>query len=240
MEELIQPNQVTMSVTSAACCKHELQNPEIKFTTKNGNQHRMNTPMTIPRVLAAFFSLANLANFLLILKCFRFLGTTRTELFVLLVPLLGPTLAVQAPIPVHTPGVPAIVPTGAPAPLLLVIFALFTTLLVPWAEDSTLTSLSLSPELWWWWWWWCLMIMHPPALAALPPWWVGWVDGWWWWWWCGHVMLALDRPEAFSDCGSWFTAFRPPRWIRRVSSMSPSVQSFVPNLSDLVCWAAAR
>ena len=34
--------------------------PETMFVMKNGSQQMMNTPITVPRVLAAFFSLANL------------------------------------------------------------------------------------------------------------------------------------------------------------------------------------
>lgn len=40
-----------------------MQKPDNRLTTKNGSQHTMNTPMTMPSVFAAFFSLANLASF---------------------------------------------------------------------------------------------------------------------------------------------------------------------------------
>jgi len=59
---LIQPSQVTAADTISSCHMHLVQNPDHRFTTKNGSQQIMNTPITIPRVFAAFFSLANLAS----------------------------------------------------------------------------------------------------------------------------------------------------------------------------------
>jgi hypothetical protein len=46
------------------------QKPDSKFTTKNGDQHTMNTPITMPSVFAAFISVANFASFLLKEKIF--------------------------------------------------------------------------------------------------------------------------------------------------------------------------
>lgn len=61
--ELIHPSHVTTADTISSCSMHCMQKPESKLTTKNGSQHTMNTPITIPNVLAAFFSFANFANF---------------------------------------------------------------------------------------------------------------------------------------------------------------------------------
>ena len=44
---------------------------------KNGSQQRMKTPMTIPRVFAAFRSFANLLSFLLMFQFFIFLGCSK-------------------------------------------------------------------------------------------------------------------------------------------------------------------
>jgi len=59
---LIQPSQVTAADTISSCHMHLVQNPDHRFTTKNGNQQMIKTPITMPRVFAAFFSLANLAS----------------------------------------------------------------------------------------------------------------------------------------------------------------------------------
>jgi len=45
-----------------------LNKPEMTLRRKKGNQQMMKIPITVPRVLAAFFSLANFANFLEKLK----------------------------------------------------------------------------------------------------------------------------------------------------------------------------
>lgn len=63
MLELIQPSHVTTADTISSCAMHCIQNPDSRLTTKNGSQQMMKTPITMPSVLAAFFSLANLANF---------------------------------------------------------------------------------------------------------------------------------------------------------------------------------
>lgn len=60
MLELIHPNHVTMADTISSCHMQSVQKPDNKFTTKNGSQHTINTPITIPSVFAAFFSFANL------------------------------------------------------------------------------------------------------------------------------------------------------------------------------------
>ena len=40
-----------------------MQMPEMTLVRKKGSQQMMNTPITVPSVLAAFFSLANLVTF---------------------------------------------------------------------------------------------------------------------------------------------------------------------------------
>uniref|UniRef100_A0A182J771 Uncharacterized protein n=1 Tax=Anopheles atroparvus TaxID=41427 RepID=A0A182J771_ANOAO len=62
MLELIQPSQVTTADTISSWAMQCMQKPDSRLTTKNGSQHTMNTPITMPSVLAAFFSLANLAS----------------------------------------------------------------------------------------------------------------------------------------------------------------------------------
>ena len=62
MAELIHPSQVnTANVISGLEIQSE-QNPAITLVTKNGSQQMMNTPITVPRVFAAFVSLENLAS----------------------------------------------------------------------------------------------------------------------------------------------------------------------------------
>lgn len=61
--ELIHPSHVTTADTISSCSMHCMQKPDSRLTTKNGSQHTMNTPITMPNVLAAFFSFANFANF---------------------------------------------------------------------------------------------------------------------------------------------------------------------------------
>ena len=39
-----------------------MQMPEMTLVRKKGSQQMMNTPITVPRVLAAFFSFANLVT----------------------------------------------------------------------------------------------------------------------------------------------------------------------------------
>lgn len=62
MPLLIQPSHVTAAETISSCQIHLAQKPDHRFTTKKGNQQTMKTPMTMPRVFAAFFSFANLAS----------------------------------------------------------------------------------------------------------------------------------------------------------------------------------
>ena len=59
---LIQPSHVTAANTIFSCQMHWEQKPDQRLTTKKGSQQMMKTPITIPNVLAAFFSLANLAS----------------------------------------------------------------------------------------------------------------------------------------------------------------------------------
>ena len=40
-----------------------MQMPEMTLVRKKGSQQMMNTPITVPSVLAAFFSFANLVTF---------------------------------------------------------------------------------------------------------------------------------------------------------------------------------
>lgn len=61
MPELIQPSQVAMDV-SFLFHTQLMHIPDNRFKIKNGNQQIMNTPITIPSVLAAFFSFANFDN----------------------------------------------------------------------------------------------------------------------------------------------------------------------------------
>lgn len=61
--EFIHPSHVTTADTISSCSMHCMQKPESKLTTKNGSQQTIKTPMTMPRVFAAFFSFANFANF---------------------------------------------------------------------------------------------------------------------------------------------------------------------------------
>ena len=66
MLELSHPNQVTTWKTISGT--EAPRRPVIILVTKNGNQQMMKIPITVPKVLAAFFSLANLAIFRLKLK----------------------------------------------------------------------------------------------------------------------------------------------------------------------------
>ena len=60
MLEFIQPSQVRTAKVSSGFVMQEGQTPAITLVTKNGSQQMMNTPITVPRVLAAFVSLENL------------------------------------------------------------------------------------------------------------------------------------------------------------------------------------
>ena len=49
--------------TTSGLVMQSMQMPEMTLVRKKGSQQMMNTPITVPRVLAAFFSLANLVTF---------------------------------------------------------------------------------------------------------------------------------------------------------------------------------
>ena len=57
--ELIHPSQVATDVVRSSFQTQSTQIPDKGFRMKNGNQQIMNTPITMPNVLAAFFSFAN-------------------------------------------------------------------------------------------------------------------------------------------------------------------------------------
>ena len=54
MPELIHPSQVTTVTTRSGLWMQDWQNADSKLVTKKGNQHAMNTPITIPNVLYSF------------------------------------------------------------------------------------------------------------------------------------------------------------------------------------------
>ena len=49
--------------TTSGLLMQSMQMPEMTLVRKKGSQQMMNTPITVPKVLAAFFSFANLVTF---------------------------------------------------------------------------------------------------------------------------------------------------------------------------------
>ena len=67
MHEFIHPSQVKIGNTMCGLLMHSTSSwshtPLITLVIKNGNQQMMKIPITVPKVLAAFFSFANLVIF---------------------------------------------------------------------------------------------------------------------------------------------------------------------------------